>query len=474
MLLLDLELDGERFVQGFVRTRWPSSNIPSAVATWSRLFRRSAALWNQCAMISAAVRVEVAPGAPVTTIHSFVVPKVKEDRLRLVLAAFLRTHGFGGSQTEAPHEKTSLEGCFVHEAETRLGIETEGLRTSAGTGVRFAFRLADRLVALSEASVDLGLPFAYEAQATPWSPPRSVVRDAMIDASNLADDGSAPQEFVRDQTALAGRLKQAAYHVEECLAAVPDHAPAVWDTLAGIASDTLYGPLGVAPTPQWLDPDKSGAFAHLVHSHVILGEPETPGLDAATAAATSEEVGRILSCRGLRLDAADGSEHAPGSGPIFATLSGAPLPRPPPPAPGGASAGPDTPFIFVSYARNDQEIVYPLIETLARDGVSAWIDRSIIGGESWPTVIEEKLMKCAGVLALVSPSFVTSHYCPREVIFADALRKPVVPIFLSEAQLQQGLAWLLASHNQIWATDPALVLVAIRQKLPEVVSRLSA
>jgi hypothetical protein len=43
-------------------------------------------------------------------------------------------------------------------------------------------------------------------------------------------------------------------------------------------------------------------------------------------------------------------------------------------------------------------------------------------------------IKC-GVLQFISPSFVASRYCCREVRFADALNKPIIPAVLGQAEL---------------------------------------
>ena len=145
------------------------------------------------------------------------------------------------------------------------------------------------------------------------------------------------------------------------------------------------------------------------------------------------------------------SVREPPSGSLFRNLNS------PPPAPlGGGSAGGSTPrpaaataehpYLFISYARRDAETVYPLIEQLARCGVSLWIDRRIIGGDDWITELETRLINCVGMVALISRSFVESKYCAREVHFADALNRPILPVALVPGfELGSGLKFLLNS-----------------------------
>jgi len=195
------------------------------------------------------------------------------------------------------------------------------------------------------------------------------------------------------------------------------------------------------------------------------------GAEASAASATKDDVDAHISLRTLlRSSDRQGLPEPSGPGPLFMALTGPAVSRGPAPH-GAAASASDAPFLFVSYARADSDDVYPLVENLSQQRVSTWIDRSIRGGEDWPTTIEERLLNCSGVLALVSPSFVESHYCPREVIFADALRKPILPVFIQPADLKRGLAWLLSTYNQIPATDIALIITAIRKDAPQTIGQ---
>jgi hypothetical protein len=243
--------------------------------------------------------------------------------------------------------------------------------------------------------------------------------------------------------------------------------------VANLLSQTLYGSFGATPQLAPLGAAQAEAFGYHVHSHVMHGPPDPTGAELV-AAAVKDEVDRLLSCAALIPAGISGGSIGPlGSEPLFTTLTGPPAaPRD---RPGGtASAAPypgDSPYLFISYARKDGDIVYPLIQDLSSRGVATWIDRRILGGEDWVAELEARLINCAGVLALISPSFVASKYCPREVHFADALNRPIVPVSLTpEIELGRGLKFLLNTmqiinfHQTKSIQD---ILLSIRKHTPQ-------
>ncbi len=468
MLLLDFELEDEALVQGFVREQWPGAEASSdRTAKWSRLFQRSASLWSQFGVRSAAVRLEAKPGAPLTSLHAFVAPRAQEARLRLALAALLRTHGFADATAATPCAPADLDDGYVHLSDARVALGYEPLTANGGARVHYNLRLFDYLDRIIMAASDLGVAFAYEAQVTPWSPPRDLLRRALYDVAELERQAAIPGELLGDQRALAERLKRATFHVEECLACTTqEQAAEIAEILENILSDTVYRRFGAPPRAESLSEARAEAFGRHVHSWLTTSDD---GADASAAGATKDDVDERISLRTLlRSGDRQGLPELGGPGPLFMALTGAAVSREPAPH-GTAASASDAPFLFISYARADSDDVNSLVENLSQRRVSTWIDHSIPGGEDWPTKIEERLLNCSGVLALVSPSFVESHYCSREVIFADALRKPILPVFIHPADLKRGLAWLLSTYNQIYAKDVALIITAIQKNAPQTI-----
>lgn len=102
-------------------------------------------------------------------------------------------------------------------------------------------------------------------------------------------------------------------------------------------------------------------------------------------------------------------------------------------------------FLFVSYARKDAGIVYPLIERLASAGVRLWYDAGLQGGEIWPEVIADHLNRSAACLAFVSRNAVASHNCFHELIFAVESRKSLIPIRYNGAELTLGMRMMIGA-----------------------------
>jgi TIR domain len=469
MRILQIDQGGDEFLQGFVRAEWPqrASIAGGQAVSWIRMFMRSASLWSQVKPLSAAVRMAIEPGRPVTTVHSFVVAARDEARLRMVLAAFMRTDQMGGGHTEGLQDGEDLAERFVHQQEPRLAIVVgETLHTANGLAIHHNLRLADQLPRLLQTFADLGISFAYEIQAMPWTPPREELRQFLHNVSRLLDTPGIPARLAQDQTALGERIKQATFNIEECISTPSaEFTDAVADTLSGVLGETLYGEFYAAPNVAPLQEDVAEAFAHHVHSRVMLNLPvERADL---TGAARREEVDRCLSCLPLGFNPAGN----PPTEPEPLALSLAPGPAAPPA--GGTSLSvrgrDDRPFAFISYARSDSNRVYPLVEELMRIGVSVWIDRRIVGGDDWVVELENQLLRCSGILAFITSSFVGSKYCGREIRFGDALNKKIIPIFLEYVELSGGLNFILNATQRLMLldkNDSGDILSAIKAHMP--------
>lgn len=73
------------------------------------------------------------------------------------------------------------------------------------------------------------------------------------------------------------------------------------------------------------------------------------------------------------------------------------------------------PFIFVSYAHKDSDVVLPVIERLYKERYRVWYDEGIAAGSEWPRNIEEHLKAAKGVLIFISPQSLASENCKNEV-----------------------------------------------------------
>ena len=83
----------------------------------------------------------------------------------------------------------------------------------------------------------------------------------------------------------------------------------------------------------------------------------------------------------------------------------------------------DSRGIFLSYAREDQDLARHLAELLGRQEWSVFWDQQMLGGVAWSRVLEEQLRGAGCVIVLWSPTSVDSDYVRHEASFAKIAGK---------------------------------------------------
>jgi hypothetical protein len=86
--------------------------------------------------------------------------------------------------------------------------------------------------------------------------------------------------------------------------------------------------------------------------------------------------------------------------------------------------------MFISYSRLDRARVDEIVQRLPGLGYQAWIDSSLHGGQAWWDEILGRIADCDAFVAIVSRSWLESKACQRELEWALALNKPVLPVAL--------------------------------------------
>ena len=105
------------------------------------------------------------------------------------------------------------------------------------------------------------------------------------------------------------------------------------------------------------------------------------------------------------------------------------------------------PYIFISYSHKDTDAVLSVINTLERNGFRVWFDAGVEAGSEWPEYIASHLRRSSCVLAFISPNFVASVNCRRELTFAQNLNIPMLNVYLSEVELSDGLQMQLGLNQ---------------------------
>jgi hypothetical protein len=88
--------------------------------------------------------------------------------------------------------------------------------------------------------------------------------------------------------------------------------------------------------------------------------------------------------------------------------------------------------IFISYSRVDQPLVESLKNDLTKLGHEVWIDQNLLGGQAWWDEILQRIRECQAYVFALSPSSLDSEACMAELGYANALRRPLLPIMVAK------------------------------------------
>jgi pimeloyl-ACP methyl ester carboxylesterase len=109
----------------------------------------------------------------------------------------------------------------------------------------------------------------------------------------------------------------------------------------------------------------------------------------------------------------------------------------------------DLPYIFVCYAHEDSDAVFPEISWLHDQGVKIWYDEGISPGLEWTEALANAIQGSSKVLFFVTPHSVTSEHCRRELNFAQEEGHDVVAVHLADTEIPPGLRLSLNNRQAI-------------------------
>lgn len=110
--------------------------------------------------------------------------------------------------------------------------------------------------------------------------------------------------------------------------------------------------------------------------------------------------------------------------------------------------------IFISYSRNDRQIVQQMATALQQDGFNVWWDREIPPGSTFADVIDKRLNEAHCVLVIWSSSSVKSNWVQEEA--DDGLQSGrLIPVMIEEIDLPRGFKRLQTANLINWRGDRA-------------------
>ncbi len=91
--------------------------------------------------------------------------------------------------------------------------------------------------------------------------------------------------------------------------------------------------------------------------------------------------------------------------------------------------------VFLSYRNLEADFALRLATDLKNSGIDLWMDRlDIKPGEDWPRALQRGVDSCKALIAVLSPAYLESRYCTRELARADRLELLIYPILLAPIQ----------------------------------------
>ncbi len=110
----------------------------------------------------------------------------------------------------------------------------------------------------------------------------------------------------------------------------------------------------------------------------------------------------------------------------------------------------DEPYIFVSYAHKDSDLVFREIEKFHDAGYHVWYDQGLTAGQEWDEEIEDALMDSSLLVVFISENSMASNNVVDEIKLALEEKIDIVPIYLEEAKLAKGLKLRLSQKHEIF------------------------
>ncbi|MEL6400209.1 MAG: TIR domain-containing protein [Cyanobacteria bacterium J06626_4] len=91
--------------------------------------------------------------------------------------------------------------------------------------------------------------------------------------------------------------------------------------------------------------------------------------------------------------------------------------------------------VFLAYAETDRAVMEPVRRSLWRAGITVWTNTTDLQpGADFPQAILQGIEQADNLVYLLSPASLESSYCQRELSYAIALNKRIIPILVSPVE----------------------------------------
>jgi hypothetical protein len=108
------------------------------------------------------------------------------------------------------------------------------------------------------------------------------------------------------------------------------------------------------------------------------------------------------------------------------------------------------PYVFISYAHADSDIVFPIINELNNRKIIMWYDEGIEAGSEWPQVIADKILKCSKFMLFISPNSMKSRNVRQEINFANSNHKQILPVYIKKTKVNAGIDMTISVFQSVF------------------------
>jgi len=92
-------------------------------------------------------------------------------------------------------------------------------------------------------------------------------------------------------------------------------------------------------------------------------------------------------------------------------------------------------FVFISYVKNDDKVIYPILVKLNNQGLRIWYDEGIRSSEDWRKVLYNKIKKCSTFIVFYTKNSVESPYLNKECLkAAEEYNTRDLPVILAKLE----------------------------------------
>ena len=101
--------------------------------------------------------------------------------------------------------------------------------------------------------------------------------------------------------------------------------------------------------------------------------------------------------------------------------------------------------VFISYQWNYQEKVIKLYEALScYDTIKPFMDiYTITAGMKLYQTLAKNIENCDVLVACITPDYIKSKNCEREIIYADNFNKTIIPIYFEDVTVTGSIGFIL-------------------------------